>query len=183
MTGQEKGFKQALACWVTRHKDLKQSVDLFFLGCPFSKASFMRLSTATVHRTTKPWRGGQGDTPMATILVIDDQEPIRVLLRIALEGAGHEVLEASNGRRGLAVYRASAADLIITDIVMPEVDGLEMMLELTRNFFNVKVIAISGGLEGEVPLHVAKLLGARQTFQKPLDMETLLSAVRYELEH
>jgi two-component system response regulator (stage 0 sporulation protein F) len=183
MTGQEKGFKQPLACWVTHHKDLKQSVGLFFLGCPFSKASFMRLSTATVHRTTKPWRGGQGDTPMATILVIDDEEPIRALLRIALEGAGHEVLEASNGGLGLALYRARAADLIITDLVMPEMDGLEMMLELTRNFFNVKVIAISAGLEGEVPLHVAKLLGARQTFQKPIDMETLLSAVRYELAH
>jgi two-component system response regulator (stage 0 sporulation protein F) len=86
---------------------------------------------------------------MATILVIDDQEPIRVLLRTALEEAGHNVLEASNGRLGLALYRASAADLIITDIVMPELDGLEMMLDLTRNFLNVKVIAISGGLEGE----------------------------------
>ena len=64
MTGQEKGFKQPLVCWVTHHKDLKQSVGLFFLGCPFSKASFMPLSTATVHRTTKPWRGGQVDTPI-----------------------------------------------------------------------------------------------------------------------
>jgi two-component system, response regulator, stage 0 sporulation protein F len=120
---------------------------------------------------------------VATILVIDDQEQIRALLRKSLEGAGHEVVEASNGRLGLALYRASAVDLIITDIVMPEVDRLEMMLELTRNFLNVKVIVISGGLEGEAPLHVAKLLGARQTFQKPLDMETILSAVRYELEH
>jgi DNA-binding NtrC family response regulator len=143
----------------------------------------MRLSTATVHRTTKAWRAGQGDTPMATILVIDDQEPIRALLRIALEEAGHDVLEASNGRLGLALYRARSADLIITDIVMPEVDGLELMLDLTRNFLNVKVIAISGGLEGEATLHVAKLLGARQTFHKPLDMEQLLSAVRYELAH
>ena len=77
---------------------------------------------------------------MATILVIDDEEPIRALLRIALEGAGHEVLEASNGHLGLALYRASAADLIITDVVMPEIDRLEMMLELTRNFLNVKVM-------------------------------------------
>ena len=120
---------------------------------------------------------------MATILVIDDEEPIRALLRRTLEGAGHEILEASNGGLGLALYQARSADLIITDLVMPEMDGLEMMLKLTRNFFNVKVIAISGGLEGEVPLHVAKLLGARQTFQKPLDMETLLSAVSYELAH
>jgi len=120
---------------------------------------------------------------MATILVIDDQEPIRSLLRTALEGDDHEVLEASNGRLGLELYRERSADLIITDIVMPEMDGLEMMLELTRNFINVKVIAISGALEGEGEPNVAKLLGARQTFQKPLDMETLLSAVRYELAH
>jgi len=127
--------------------------------------------------------GGQGDTPMATILVIDDQELIRSLLRAALEGAGYQVLEASNGRLGLELYRERSADLIITDIVMPEMDGLEMILELTRNFLNVKVIAISGGLESEGRLNVAKLLGARQTFQKPFDMEQLLSAVRYDLAH
>ena len=125
--------------------------------------------------------GGQGDTPMATILVIDDQEPIRSLLRAALEGDGHEVLEASNGRLGLELYRERSADLIITDIVMPEMNGLEMMLELTRSFLNVKVIAMSGGLEREGGLNAAKLLGARQTFQKPLDMGELLDAVRYDL--
>jgi len=183
MTGQGKGFKQPLACWVTRHKDLKQSVGLFFLGCPFSKASFMRLSTATVHRTTKPWRGGRGETSVATILVIDDQKPIRALLRLVLEGAGHDVLDASNGRLGLELYQQRSADLIITDILMPEMNGLELMLELTRNFLNVKVIAMSGGPEGEGGLTAAKLLGARQTFQKPLDMEELLSAVRYDLAH
>lgn len=120
---------------------------------------------------------------MAKILVIDDQEPIRSLLRAVLEGAGHEVLEASNGRPGLELYRERSADLIITDVVMPEMNGLELLLELTRTFLNVKVIAISGGLESEGTLHVAKLLGARQTFQKPLDMEEILSAVRYDLAH
>ena len=120
---------------------------------------------------------------MAAILVIDDQEPIRSLLRVALEDAGHEVRDASNGRRGLALYRERAADVIITDLVMPEMTGLELLLELTRNFLNVKVIAMSGALEGEGELNVAKLLGARQTFQKPFEMEKLLSAVRYELAH
>lgn len=143
----------------------------------------MRFSTATVHRTTKPWRGGRGVTPVATILVIDDQKPIRALLRLVLEGAGHDVLEASNGRLGLELYQKRSVDLIITDIVMPEMNGLELMLDLTRNFLNVKVIAMSGGLEGEGGLTAAKLLGARQTIQKPLDMEKLLSAVRYELAH
>ena len=120
---------------------------------------------------------------MATILIIDDQAPIRTLLRVALEDAGYEVLEASNGRLGLELYREKSADLIITDVVMPEMNGLDLILELTRSFLNVKVIAISGGLESEGTLHVAKLLGARQTFQKPLDMEEILSAVRYDLAH
>jgi DNA-binding NtrC family response regulator len=127
--------------------------------------------------------GGQGDEPMATILVIDEQQPVRSLLRVTLEDAGHEVRDASNGRRGLERYREKSADLIITDIVMPEMNGHELLLELTRNFLNVKVIAMSGGLESEGPLNVAKLLGARQTFHKPLDMDKLLSAVRYDLAH
>jgi DNA-binding response OmpR family regulator len=120
---------------------------------------------------------------MAKILVIDDQEPIRALLRRVLEEAGYEVLEASNGRRGLELYREKAADLIITDIVMPEMSGLELMMELIRSFLNVNVIAISGGLESAGTLNVAKMLGARQTLQKPLDMAELLSAVRYDLAH
>ena len=120
---------------------------------------------------------------MATILVIDDQEPIRALLRAALEGEGHEVLEASNGRLGLERYRERAADVIITDIVMPEMNGLEMMVELFRSFPHVKVIAISGGLEREGGLNTAKMLGARQTFEKPLEIGAVLSAVRDELAH
>lgn len=120
---------------------------------------------------------------MATILVIDDQEPIRALLRAALGGDGHEVLEASNGLLGLERYRDRAADLIITDMAMPEMNGLEMMLELNRCFPKVKIIAMSGGPEREGGLQAAKLLGARQTFQKPFDMRALLDAVRYELAH
>ena len=105
---------------------------------------------------------------MPTILVIDDQEPIRSLLRRALEGADYEVLEASNGRLGLELYRERSADLIITDIFMPGMNGLEMMVELTRNFLEVKVIAMSGGLESEGALNVAKVLGASSNVSKTL---------------
>ena len=118
---------------------------------------------------------------MATILVIDDQEPIRTLLRAALEWNGHEVLEASNGLLGLERYRERAADLIITDIRMPEMTGLELMVELNRSFPHVKVIAMSGGLERKGELNAATLLGARQTFHKPFDVKELLEAVRDEL--
>lgn len=120
---------------------------------------------------------------MAKILIIDDQEPIRTLLRQLLEGAGHEVCEATNGRQGLALYKQRLVDLVITDIAMPEMNGLELILELTRGFLNVKVIAMSGDQGEEDNLSAAKLLGARQTLQKPFSMEQFLSAVRYELAH
>jgi DNA-binding response OmpR family regulator len=73
--------------------------------------------------------------------------------------------------------------LVITDIVMPELNGLDMLLELTREFLHARVIAISGAAEEKNLLDVAKLLGARQTFQKPFSMPQLLSAVRFELQH
>src|ERR1043166_6400749 len=78
---------------------------------------------------------------MATILIIDDEEPIRALLRFALEAAGYEVIEAPNGRQGLTLYRRRPTDLIITDLVMPELNGLDMILELKRQFLEAKVIA------------------------------------------
>ena len=118
---------------------------------------------------------------MATILVIDDQEPVRSLLRAVLEGDSHQVLEAPNGRVGLELFQERPADLIITDIVMPEMNGLEMMWELSRRFLNVKIIAISGCPSDESGLKAAKLLGACQTFRKPLDVKELLRAVRYNL--
>jgi two-component system response regulator (stage 0 sporulation protein F) len=120
---------------------------------------------------------------MATILIIDDDDLIRVLLRSALEEAGYEVTEAANGRQGLELYRHRPTDLVITDIVMPEINGLDMLLALTREFLHAKVIAISGAGEEKNVLDVAKLLGARQTFQKPFSVPDLLGAVRYELEH
>ena len=73
--------------------------------------------------------------------------------------------------------------MIITDILMPELNGLDMLLDLTREFLHAKVIAISGAGGEENVLDAAKLLGARQTFQKPVSMTRLLDAVRYELEH
>lgn len=121
---------------------------------------------------------------MAAILVIDDEPEIRTLLRAVLASAGHTVIEATNGREGLVLYRQQAADLVITDIQMPELNGLDLILELTREFLNVKVIAISG-VQGEATgaLAVAKLLGARQTLRKPFSLETVRAAVEYELAH
>ena len=120
---------------------------------------------------------------MATILIIDDEVLVRVLLRSALEEVGYEVTEAANGREGLELYRQRPTDLVITDIVMPELNGLDMLLELTREFLDAKVIAISGAGGEKNVLDVAKLLGARQTFRKPFSLPHLLGAVRFELDH
>jgi two-component system response regulator (stage 0 sporulation protein F) len=120
---------------------------------------------------------------MATILIIDDEEPIRALLRTTLEAAGYEVTEAANGRLGLERYRHRPTDLVIADLLMPELNGLDMILELTREFLHAKVIAISGGGGEQNMVDVEKLLGVRRTLQKPFSMTLLLDAVRYELEH
>ena len=120
---------------------------------------------------------------MASILLIDDEPGIRALLRTALEGAGHEVIEAANGRMGVDLYRRRPTDLVITDLYMPEQNGLQTILELTREFLDTKVIAMSGAHGEQNCLDVAKLLGARKTFQKPFSIQELLSAVQYELHH
>ncbi|HEX6532786.1 MAG TPA: response regulator [Nitrospira sp.] len=117
---------------------------------------------------------------MANILIIDDEKAVRSLLRVVLESEDHHVLEASNGRLGLKLYREGSFDLIITDLIMPEMDGLTLISELTRSYLSVKVIAITGTRE---LLGRAKLLGARQTLHKPFDVKELLSAVKYELAH
>jgi DNA-binding response OmpR family regulator len=120
---------------------------------------------------------------MASILVMDDEAPIRTWLSMALQSAGYTVLEASNGREGLRVYRQRPADLVMVDLLMPELNGLDTIMELTREFLDVKVIAISGLAADHDMLKTARLLGARQTLHKPFGIEELLKAVRYELAH
>ena len=80
---------------------------------------------------------------MVTVLVIDDDAPVRAVVRSALGSAGYEVMEASNGREGLALFLQRPPDLVIADIHMPELNGLDVIMELTREFLDVKVIAIS----------------------------------------
>jgi len=123
------------------------------------------------------------DTEMrpSRILVIEDDASVRTLLAQILEDAGYHTYEAANGREGLEQFRARPMDLVITDLEMPEMNGLDLIFELTRAFLNVKVIAMSGHSQDE--LQTARLLGARQTFTKPLDLSTLLRAVQYELLH
>ena len=116
---------------------------------------------------------------MARILVIDDDANLRTLLRRFLERVGHEVDEAANGRIALDRQRQNPAELIITDIFMPEKEGTEFIMDISKEFPEVKVIAISGG--GSIAdvdfLKLAKNLGALRTFQKPFKQEEILLAV------
>jgi CheY-like chemotaxis protein len=122
---------------------------------------------------------------MPSILVVDDEDQIRQLIRDTLEQAGYEVQEARDGKEGLDQYRSRPADLVIMDILMPDQDGLESIMTLRREFPAARVIAITGGSDmiGILNfLDVAKMLGARRTLQKPFEMKTLLDAAADELK-
>jgi two-component system response regulator (stage 0 sporulation protein F) len=120
---------------------------------------------------------------MASILIVDDEAPIRTLLRSILEADGHQVREAANGQIGLTLYRQAPADLVITDILMPERDGMEVTLALTQEFLDARVIAMTGANGDQNFLNVAKLFGARQVIQKPFTVEDVRRLVRYTLDH
>ena len=121
---------------------------------------------------------------MPSVLVVDDEDQIRQLIRETLESAGYEVEEACNGKEGLERYRTKSADLVIMDVLMPDQDGLESILTLRREFPQSRVIAMTGGSDRIGILNfldVAKMLGARRTIQKPFEVRSLLEAVATEV--
>ena len=117
---------------------------------------------------------------MPHILVIDDERPVRVMLRQMLEKEGYEVEEAPDGAAGMKLLHDHLHDLIITDLFMPEKEGIETMIEVRRHFPQVKIIAISGGgRAGALDLlPMAESFGALRTLAKPFERKELLEAVR-----
>ncbi len=126
------------------------------------------------------WRRAAG----TRILLIDDEAAVRIGLRRLLETSGYEVMEAANGREGLRKYREAPSDVIITDLFMPEQEGLETIRMLRQDTPDAKIIAISGGMRNVKfdMLHAAKQLGAQKILTKPIEREALLGAVRGVLE-
>lgn len=120
---------------------------------------------------------------MPSILIVDDEAPIRELLRSILEADGHQIRDAANGHLGLLHYREAPADLVITDLLMPERDGMELILALTREWLEARIIAMTGATGKRNLLDVAKLLGARHVIAKPFTPEEIRRAVRVTLEH
>ena len=130
-------------------------------------------------RQVSPSAGSSSSSgcPRASVLVVDDEAPIRQLLRKTLEGAGYQVWEASTGIEGLRQVCAQSIDLAITDILMADMDGLEMVGVLHRDFPNIRIIAITGGNKDLDYCAVAKMLGAHETLTKPFELQQLLDAV------
>ncbi len=121
---------------------------------------------------------------MERILIIDDEPQIRSMLRLMLERDGYEVVEAPDGIEGIRLYRQNPSDLIITDLIMPNKDGIGMIIDLKKEFPEVKIIAMSGGglNKPDGYLKGAKKLGAAYTLTKPIDREEMLRAVKETLK-
>ncbi len=116
---------------------------------------------------------------LAHILVIDDDPILRQVIRLALEAAGHTVLRGENGRKAVESIEHEHIDLLITDILMPEMDGVETVRAVRRVQPNLPIIAISGGGPGNVAdyLGLARVFGATATLTKPIHPEELLQLV------
>lgn len=116
---------------------------------------------------------------MATILLVDDDDAFRTMLRRALQRVGHTVLEAEDGRAALRTLSGATVDLVITDIIMPNTEGIETIIALRRTHPELKVIAMSGGgrMKPEGYLEVAKQFGAVHVFKKPFNTKKFFAAI------
>ncbi len=125
---------------------------------------------------------------MARILVVDDEEDVRHSIRFALESAGYDVFEAQNGLEADERLAENAFDLVITDMIMPEKEGFELIRDIKQNYPDVKIVAITGGgskknLKGDVIMGKDDILGfvnkfgADATLQKPFKLAELLDSV------
>ncbi len=127
---------------------------------------------------------------MSKILVIDDEEDVRVVLKKVLERAGYDVCVAADGKEGLQVLEEQGVDLVITDVIMPGIDGVATVQKIREKFLNTRIIVISGG--GNVPpleyephgvattafLASAKNAGADRTMTKPFDRQELIDVIK-----
>ncbi|UCG88291.1 MAG: response regulator [Gemmatimonadota bacterium] len=120
---------------------------------------------------------------MAKILVIDDEEGVRRAIGKVLVRAGYEALEAPDGKVALSLLKDEPPDLVICDLFMPEMDGVEVLRELRRHYPDLRVVAISGGAyHGKVELlDVAKGLGAVAVLKKPFQSQQLLDVIHEQL--
>lgn len=120
---------------------------------------------------------------MPSILLVDDDEQLRTMLSEVLRRAGYEVQEACNGNEATKMYSSHQTDLVITDLIMPDKEGLETIREIRHTNPGVRIIAMSGGgRNGFVNyLRVAKTFGAQVVIEKPFSHQEILEAIRHVL--
>ncbi len=115
---------------------------------------------------------------MARILIIEDDDLLRDVLANALELAGHTVVQAPDGQRGVELFRATSADLVLTDIVMPVQEGVETIMQLRRLRADLPIIAMSGGVpNSKLYLSIAGGMGAKTILPKPFTPQQLIDVV------
>ncbi len=117
---------------------------------------------------------------MTKVLIIEDDEVIRNMIRELLLKAGYRVSVAENGVEGVNLFKQGTFELIITDIIMPEKEGIETIMEIKRHSPDVKIIAVSGGgrLQANDYLDMAEKLGANRVFSKPFQINDFIKAVK-----
>jgi len=116
---------------------------------------------------------------MSRVLLVDDDEPLRKMLKFSLQKMGHLVDEARNGDEALRLCASEPPDLVLTDIIMPDKEGLEMILEIRQTYPQLKIIAMSGGgrTNSVDYLKIARRLGAMHTLEKPFSYDDLNTAI------
>lgn len=121
---------------------------------------------------------------MSKILVIDDDDQFNQMVRLILAQAGHDVSSAADGAVGLKIFREERPDLVITDIYMPEKEGLETIMELRASGYRTRILVISGGspqMNTTEMFNMAALFGADAMLAKPFDMDLFLNTVNHLL--
>lgn len=121
----------------------------------------------------------RNNNPMALILLIDDDSLVRETLRRVLERADHVVIEAANGSKGLAVLDTQRPDIVVTDLLMPEKEGIETIFEIRKRYSDLKIIAITGGGRAKNMdfLDMARKAGANTALAKPFPPQALLNEI------
>jgi DNA-binding response OmpR family regulator len=121
---------------------------------------------------------------MAGILIVEDDNDLREMLKLSLLQRKYTVIEAGNGKEAISKFKPTLIDLVVTDIIMPDEDGLKVIMKLKEIKPNIRIIAISGGGKAGPGnyLNLARALGADEIFPKPFSVQALLARIDAILE-